>query len=92
MTFNELREMENEEIIEVNGIELGFQVSMLSSRKCKKIQEEYLLESYYDFLNQSKKNGFMTQYIEMSVNKALCIFEDVDGLGTHCFRKVQGVQ
>lgn len=48
-----------------------------------------MLESYYAFLNQSKRNGFMTQYIEMTVKNAICIFEDVDGLGTHCFRKVQ---
>lgn len=38
MTFNELKNMEKEEIIEVNGIQLGFQVSMLSSRNYKKVK------------------------------------------------------
>lgn len=48
-------ELNKETIIEVNGIELCFRVSMISNRKYEREQEECLLEAYYDFLNQSKK-------------------------------------
>ncbi|MCM1362730.1 MAG: hypothetical protein NC235_12635 [Clostridiales bacterium] len=82
-------ELNKETIIEVNGIELCFRVSMISNRKYEREQEECLLEAYYDFLNQSKKNGFMSQYIKMSVTKALCIFkESIDDLDAQCIRLV----
>lgn len=92
MTLSELRKLKQEEIVEVNGIQLGFQVSTLSCGKYEKKQEEYLLESYYQFLEQSKQNGFMTQYIQMTVNRAICIFDNVDNVGTSCFRKVSSAK
>ena len=92
MTLKELRSLKQEEIVEVNGIELGFQVSTLSCKKYKKEQEACLLESYYQFLEQSKQNGFMTQYIEMTVDKAMCIFENVETVGTSCFRRVSNAK
>lgn len=92
MTLRELKEMNKAKIVEVNGIQLGFQVSMLSRRKRNAKKEKYLLESYYKFLDQSKENGFETQYIEMTVGRALCIFEDIDGMSTRCIREVQSIR
>lgn len=92
MTLSELERLKDEDIIEVDGTQLGFQVSLLSNKKYEKEQEECLLESYYEFLNQSKKNGFMTQYIEMSVNRALRIFKNIDSLDAHCFRKTESTR
>ncbi len=92
MTLSELRTLEQEEIVEVNGIELGFQVSMLSCRKYEREQEVCLLKAYYEFLEQSKQNGFMTQYIEMTVNKAMCIFDNVETVGNSCFRRVSSAK
>lgn len=92
MTLKELKDLKKEDIIEVNGIQLGFQVSMLSNINLKKDQEQNLLKSYYEFLEQSKKNGFMTQYIKMPVDRALSIFENINVVednASQCFREVQ---
>lgn len=92
MTLKELKTLNKKEIVEVNGIQLGFHVSMLSNINLKESQEEALLKSYYDFLEQSKKTGFMTQYIKMPAARALSIFENInviDEKDSQCFRKVQ---
>lgn len=73
-----LSDLNSEEMVEVNGIELCFRVSMISNVEYNENQEKCLLEAYYDFLNQSKINGFMDQYIKMSVERVLCIFENDD--------------
>lgn len=88
MRLDELKRLDGEEIIEVNGIELSFMVSMISNRSFEKDQETCLLESYYEFLNQSKNNGFVTQYIKMSVTKALRIFKNFNELDPKCIRPI----
>ena len=89
MTITELLKIDNQEIVEVNGVDLGFQVSLLSNRKGNPEQEECLLVHYYEFLQMSKKTGFRTQYIEMSALEAKRIFDGTHGHSALSIRKRQ---
>ena len=88
MTLAELEERNGNDIIEVSGVQLGFQVSLLPNSKFGKDQVRCLLESYYNFLDQGKQNGFSSQYIQMTVDRARCIFKNANNLMPKCFKEV----
>lgn len=88
MDINELASLDEEDIVEVNGVQLGFQVATMSTGKYKEEQQEILLNNYYKYLEQCKINGFSSNYVKMNAKDAYSILENTENLVPEFLRKV----
>lgn len=88
MDIKELADLKEEDIVEVNGVQLGFQVATMSIGKYEEKQQEILLNNYYKYLEQCKINGFSSNYVKMNVKDALSILTNAKNPVPELLRKV----
>ena len=77
MKVEELRKMDKNMKVEINGLQVVYEVSIMKRKQQQKKRKDCLMKSYYRYLDQCKNNGFSSTYIVASVSDAICIFDDI---------------
>lgn len=76
ISVDELKQMKEQDInIQISGIELSLEVSMLDRNKIESEEDCRLLELYYQYLLQGKKDGYSSQYLETQLKNVVSLLE-----------------
>lgn len=65
ITLDELsKRTDLETYVQISGTDISLEVTLLDEKTAKKENVEQLLELYYQYLVQGKKDGYSTPYLE----------------------------
>lgn len=75
VSIEELKQRDQETYIQICGTELSLEVSLLDKDNLEDSDKQKLLELYYQYLLQGKKDGYSSPYIEIQLKNIVSLFE-----------------
>lgn len=74
ITLDELRKRTDlETYIQISGTDLSLEVALLDENTTKQENVEQLLELYYQYLVQGKKDGYSTPYLDTQLKNIISL-------------------
>ncbi len=74
VSIEELKKKDLETYIQICGTELSLEVSLLAKNSARDEDKDQLLELYYQYLLQGKKDGYSSPYIETQLKNVISLF------------------
>ena len=74
ITLDELRKRTDlDTYIQISGTDLSLEVTLLDEKTTKQENAEQLLELYYQYLVQVKKDGYSTPYLDIQLKNIISL-------------------
>lgn len=75
ISIEELKRKDQDTYIQICGTELSLEVSLLDKGNLEDSANQKLLDLYYQYLLQGKKDGYSSPYIETQLKNVISLFE-----------------
>ena len=75
ISIEELKKRDQNIYIQISGTELSIEVSLLDKKNLEDSDNQRLLDLYYQYLIQGKKDGYSSPYVKIKLKDVCPLFE-----------------